>query len=207
MKTLIGFLPFCLLLTGCDQRAEEFARQADGLLNEYQKRIDDQIASATVYYQKAAAISALQAERVGIESLQAEREERATHLEADYREGRKPPSLYRSDLRSYAEVDYAHLKAELTADVDASAPYLSQLVTLETDQAVIDAFDKILKNLAKPRSIRDEVTDIQQFITDSKTEFDKLVCAGIAKQLAANPPADKAATLKALQKTQKCPTQ
>jgi hypothetical protein len=207
MKLLIGILPFCLLLTGCDERAEEFARQTDGLLNEYHKRIDEQIARATAYYQQAATISAAQAERVGLESLQAERNERATHLEADYREGRKPPSLYRSDLRNYAEEDFAHLKDALIADVDASAPYLSQLVTLESDQAVIDAFDKILKNLARPRSIRDEVNDIQQFVTDSKTEFDKLVCSGIAKQLAANPPADKAATLKALQKSQNCPTQ
>jgi len=207
MKAWFAILPFCALLTGCDGRATEFARQADELLREYQKRIDDQIAAATAYYQRAATISAAQAERVGIETLQAERSERASHLEADYRENRKPVSLYRSDLRTYADLDFTRLKAELTADVDASAPYLSQLVTLESNRAVIDAFDKILKNLAQPRSIRDEVNDIQQFIQNSKTEYGKLVCDGIAKQLNATPPpdADKANTLKALQKSQKCP--
>ena len=78
----------------------------------------------------------------------------------------------------------------------------TKLVALESDSAVIDGYDKILKNLAKPRAIKDQIADMQQFVANSKTEFDKLVCAGINTQLNAQPPpsADKAASLKALQK-------
>jgi hypothetical protein len=106
-------------------------------------------------------------------------------------------------------MDFAQLKARLSSDVDASAPYLSQIVALDNDKATVDAFDKILKNLAKPRTVRDEALDLQQFVADSKTEFGKLVCAGLDKQLKATPPpaADKAAALKALEQSEKCPTQ
>ncbi|MDQ2945515.1 MAG: hypothetical protein M3Y27_06160 [Acidobacteriota bacterium] len=204
MTKLLITLPAFLVLLGCEQRAAQFAKQADALLIEYQKRIDNQIASSTAYYQRAAALSAAEAARVGIEVLQAERNERATRLEADYRENRRPVSLYRDDLRAYAELDFSHLKAWLSADVDASAPYLQQLVALESDKATIDAFDKILKNLAQPRSIGAEIKDIQQFVADSKTDFDKRVCTGISDQLNASPPPDKVTTLKALQKTQNC---
>jgi hypothetical protein len=207
MRKILAVISMSLLLTGCEERVAEFAKRADDLLNEYQKRIDAQITSSTTYYQIAAILSAGSADRVRIESLQAERNERSTQLEADYREKRRPPSLYRNDLRSYAEMDFAQLQARLTADADTSAPYLSQLVALESDKATIDAYDKILKTLAQPRNISAAVSDIQQFVADSKMEFSKLVCDGIAKKLSATPaPAvSEAATLRALQTTQKCP--
>jgi hypothetical protein len=57
------------------------------------------------------------------------------------------------------------------------------LVELESDKATIDAYSKILKNLAQPRSIKHEAGDNKKFVDDSKTEFNKLVCADITKQI------------------------
>ena len=206
MRKLLICLPALILVSSCEERAAQFAKKADGLLVEYQKRIDAQIASSTTYYQNAATLSAAERGRVTIESLQAERSERATELEADYREKRRPVSLYRDDLRAYAIVNFAQLKAWLSADADASAPYLQQLVSLERDQATIEAFDKTLKNLAQPRTVKAEIKDLQQFVADSKTEFGKLICEDIEKQLKATPAprADKIATLESLRKSQSC---
>ena len=207
MRPTIAVLPMWLLLTGCGGRVAEFTNKVDDLLGEYQKRINIQVAKSTSYYQTVATLSAGQAERIRIESLQAERNERTTQLEADYGEYRKPISLYRNDLRAYAEADFADLKASLTSGISASSPYLAQLIALESDTATIDAYDKILKNLAQPRNIRAEIGDLQQFVADSKTDFSKLGCDGIDKQFNSQPPptTEKTATLKALQKSQSCP--
>ena len=118
------------------------------MLTEYQKRIDGQIAQSNRHYQRSAALIAAESTRVSLDGLQAERNERSTQLEADYREGRKSVSLYRTDLRDYANSHFQMQKEWLTGDIDASAPYLAQLVALESDKATIDAYSKILKNLA-----------------------------------------------------------
>jgi hypothetical protein len=183
MRKFLWLMPLLFLLTGCDQQAADFAKKTDELLTEYQKRIDDQIAAATTYYHQAAALLATENTRVALATLQNERNERSTELEADYRENRRPPSLYRTHLRDYANDHFDRQKEWLTADSDATAPYLAQLVALESDKATIDAYSKILKNLAQPRGIKDEIGDITKFVSDSKTEFHKLVCGGIATQI------------------------
>jgi len=104
-------------------------------------------------------------------------------------------------LRAYADVDFNQLKTRSNSDVDAATPYLEQIVTLEADQAALDAYNKMLKNLIKPRSTADEIKDMQQFVTDSKSEFSTLVCGDIAKKLAAKP---GDATLTALKNNQAC---
>jgi hypothetical protein len=207
-----------LILAGCDQRAAEFAKKADELLTEYQKRIDAQIADATAYYQRAAAVSASETRRVTLESLEAERNERTTELEADYRENRKPASRYRTHLREYANEHFDRQKEWLASDLDASAPYLQQLVALESDKATIEAFSKMLKNLAQPRSAIDEIKDMEKFVAATKTEFNKLVCDDIAEQIgklskfpadetaaAAKIRTDKLAAERKLKTDNKCP--
>jgi hypothetical protein len=218
MRKLWLVLPAFFLLTGCEQRAAEFAKKTDELLTEYQKRIDAQIADTTAYYQRAAAVTASETRRVTLDNLEAERNERTTELEADYRENRKPASLYRTHLRDYANEHFDRQKEWLSADLNASAPYLQQLVALESDKATIEAFSKMLKNLAQPRSAIDEIKDMKKFVDDTKTEFNKLVCADIAKQIqelstaptgetadAAKVRMDKLAAVKKLKADNKCP--
>jgi hypothetical protein len=179
MKKLISLAPILMVLTGCDQQAIEFARKADDLLTAYQKRINEQMAESTKFYQRSATFEALRARRLILENLEAERNERSTALEADLRGGRRFASLYRTYLRDYADGHYQKTVEWLSADTDAVAPYLQQLVALESDQAVIDAFGKSLKNLEKPRGLIAQANDVKDFVQGTKQEFDKLLCTDL----------------------------
>lgn len=185
MKRLIATLPIFLLLTGCEQTAADFAKKTNELLAEYQKRVQEQITETTAYYHQAGTLLGSETRRQTVDSLQTERNERSTELEADYRESRKPSSLYRTHLRDYANLHFEQQRQWLIGDLDASAPFLAQLVALEQDQATIDAFSKMLENLAKPRSARDELKDLSQFVGDSKTQLNTLLCGDITKQITA----------------------
>jgi len=179
MKKLISLAPILMVLTGCDQQAIEFARKADDLLTAYQKRINEQMAESTKFYQRSATFEALRARRLILENLEAERNERSTALEADLRGGRRFASLYRTYLRDYADGHYQKTVEWLSADTDAVAPYLQQLVALESDQAVIDAFGKSLKNLEKPRGLIAQANDVKDFVQGTKQEFDMLLCTDL----------------------------
>src|ERR1051326_172624 len=179
MKKLISLAPILMVLTGCDQQAIECARKADDLLTAYQKRINEQMAESTKFYQRSATFEALRARRLILENLEAERNERSTALEADLRGGRRFASLYRTYLRDYADGHYQKTVEWLSADTDAVAPYLQQLVALESDQAVIDAFGKSLKNLEKPRGLIAQANDVKDFVQGTKQEFDKLLCTDL----------------------------
>ncbi len=204
MKHQIYVLPLLLmLLTGCDEKAIDFAHKADDLLTEYQKRVDQQMAESTKFYQRSATFESVRARRVTLENLEAERNERSTALEADLRGGRRYASLYRSYLRDYADGHYQKTVEWLSADTDAVAPYLQQLVALESDQAVIDAFSKSLKNLSKPRSLLAEAAEVKGFVLGTKQEFDTLLC-GDLKDKMGKASGDDQTTLQTMFDDKKC---
>jgi hypothetical protein len=185
MKNLLLLLPALLFLSGCDQRAVEFARKTVDLLAEYQKRLDDQITASSAYYRQTAGLLAADDTRVNLGGLQAERNERSSELEADLREGRRSHSLYRTYLRDYAKGHAVKQQAWLSAGIDASVPYLTQLIALDSDKATVEAYGKVLKNLAEPRGLRDQIGDIKDFVDSSKQEFQTLVCNDLKTKLTA----------------------
>ena len=195
MRKIIYCLPAFAMLAGCDQRAIEFAKKTGDLLTEYQNRINDQISAANSYYQKGSSLLGIQHQQATLGTLQVERLERRTTLEADYRENRKIVSQYRAELRDYAAFQVDLQKQWLNADLNASAPYLAQLMALESDQVTIEAFQKTLDSLTQPRSFVDEIGEIKKFVADTKTEFNKLICADLATK----------ADAKQLEKDQNCP--
>src|SRR5205814_2319107 len=156
-------LPCLALLCGCENRVAEFAKRTNELLAEYQKRIDVQIDEASVYYRASAAAEAFEARRVDLGNLDAERKERATQLDVDFAGQRRFPGLYRTYLREYADGHFQKNAEWISADLDASAPYLQQLVALESDKATVDAFGKILKQLSEPRKLSDELGELKEF--------------------------------------------
>jgi hypothetical protein len=174
------FLPLlALVLAGCDSTAIEFAKQTRALLNEYQKSINDQISHAAQYYNRDADIAKGAASRQLNDSLAVERDERTNELAADYLEGRKPVSLYRTHLRSYAQAEYDARKASLESAVDTSLPYVQQLAKLEADKETVEALGKALNALQQKRSLKTEATDLEGFVTETKKDFTLMVCTDL----------------------------
>jgi hypothetical protein len=171
-----------ILLAGCDSTAIEFAKQTRALLNEYQKKINDQISEATQYYGQDADIAKSAASRQLNDSLGVDREERSSELASDYLEGRKPVSLYRTHIRAYAKVEYDARKDSLQAAVDASLPYVQQLAKLEADKETVEALGKALDALQQKRSLKTEGEDLKGFVAETKKDFGQMVCADLKRQ-------------------------
>ena len=185
MNRLIYALISCVLLTGCEQRVAEFAKKTNELLSGYQERIEAQIKLEAAFYQRHAALDDAHMKRLTTGEIDVERDERSWELAARYAADPNLADLYRSDLREYGNIYASKQREWLTADTEGATAIVQQLITLEADKASIEAYRKVLKNLEKPRGIKDELTDLNQFIVETKSEFDKLFCADLKKQLGA----------------------
>jgi hypothetical protein len=187
-------LLLCLLVaplaSGCDEKAQEFARRTAAILEQRSNELSRKIAAETRAY-NAVAATATEAHRDLIDStLRNERNGRSLALAADYDEGRKPISRWRSDLAEYAQIDYTLNRDLMTADIDAGSLFLQKIHALQIDQDRVDALAKLLAALAKKPTLAADIEAVSKFAEDTKEEFDKKVCAELAKDPS---PAGKAA--------------
>jgi len=179
----------CVLLapltSGCDEKAQEFARRTAEILQMRSGELSKKIAAETKAYQDVAAIAA-ETQRDLIDSaLGNERSARSIALAADYDEGRKPPSRWQTDLAEYALMDYRLNRDLLSADVNAGGEFQQKLQALEIEQARIDALAKLLAALAKKPTLAEDIEAIGSFAEDTKKEFDKKICEALAKDSSA----------------------
>jgi hypothetical protein len=189
--SLLMCLLLALLGSGCDERAQEFARKTAAILEQRSNELSRKIAAETKAF-NAAAAAASDAHRDLIDStLLNERNGRSIALAADYDEGRKPISKWRSDLAEYAQVDYTLNRDLLAADIDAGSLFLQKLHALQIEQDKVDALSKLLAALAKKPTLAADIQAVTQFAEDTKAEFDKKVCAELARDTS---PAGKAAS-------------
>ncbi|HEY6391523.1 MAG TPA: hypothetical protein VIX89_09605 [Bryobacteraceae bacterium] len=180
----LNTLPLLLtvFLVGCDGAANKFAQQTHELLNEYRKKINEQISLASKYYTADADIGVNEARRQMNSALAVDRDERSTELAVNYLDGRKPPSSYRTELRAYAQAEYDARKASYQAAIDASLPYVQQLAKLQADKETVDALGKALDALEKKRGLGVEMKDLEGFVNETKKDFSLLVCADLRNQ-------------------------
>jgi len=179
-KTLLFLLfPFVLLLTGCDDQARSFAKQTKAILMQRSAQISKEIAAEVKAYNEVAALSAQDHHTIAVDSLQNERAARAYTLAADYADGRKPASLWRNDLSAYAEFDYETNKPLLYADLDAETSFLKKYQSLAIEQSKVDALAKLLDALSKNASLKDQVTALSGFVSDTQKAFDQKLCASL----------------------------
>jgi len=182
-------LALCLLLapalSACDEEARQFAVRTAEILQQRSAELTKKIA-AERKADNAVATLANQVQRDLIESsLNNERTSRSIALAAEYDEGRKPASRWQADLAEYAQMDYRLNRDLLSADFGAGADYLQKLQALEIEQAKVDALATLLARLAKKPSLAEDLQAIGAFAEDTKAEFDKKVCAALAKDSSA----------------------
>jgi hypothetical protein len=169
------------VLSACDEKAQQFALRTAEILQQRSAELTKKIAAERKAYQAVSA-SANENQRALIESsLNNERSARAIALAADYDEGRKPPSRWQTELAEYAAIENRINRDLLTADLGAGAEFMQKLTSLEIEQAKVDALAQLLATLAKKPSLADDIAAISAFAEDTKEEFDKKVCAALAK--------------------------
>jgi hypothetical protein len=182
-------LLLCVLLapltSACDEKAQEFARRTAEILQLRSAELSRKIDAERKAYQTVSAIATETHRALLDSSLRNERNARSIALAADYDEGRKPPSRWQTDLAEYAQIDYRLNRELLAADVGAGGEFFQKLQALEIDQARIDALAKLLAALAKKPTLAEDLEAIGAFAEDTKNEFDKKVCAALAKDTSA----------------------
>jgi len=196
MRTLriLVTLTFPVFLFGCDDDARKFAEKTKAILDERSTRLSLKIASEKVAYDKEAAASRNDHRALVDVTLQNDRNERSDYLAAEYDEGRKPVSQWRTDLAEYARTDYTTNKDLLVAEIDTNSLYLQRLEDLKVEQDKVDALSKLLASLSQKPSLKNDVGSLTTFAEDTKKEFDQKVCAQLKTQKAGNDDAAKAAS-------------
>jgi hypothetical protein len=182
-----------LALSACDEKAIEFAKRTKQVLDQRSQQLAAKIAAEKAAYNASAAHAAEDHRALVDTSLRNARTERAGALAADYDEGRKPVSQWRRDLADYARIDYDANRGLVTDDIDADSKYVQIFTELTIEQDKVDALSKLLAALTKKPSLKDDVDALGSFAGDTKTAFDKLVCADLKTKKDATDDAGKAA--------------
>lgn len=203
-RSTIILLPLILILTGCDQKARDFAKNAEAMLDEYAARIDGQIQAESKYYQRDAVLEVKHQHENLVNATKAERAEQGSELAAALTDESKSTLRIRSYLREYAQSEYTSRRDAYRGEIDATRPYLARLQELQANKDRIEALGKLLEGLSKKLSLADEVNSIKQTVSDSKTDYDKLICDDIATKLKSATGKDKDSLTK-LQTDRKCP--
>jgi hypothetical protein len=201
-KATIILLPLTLIVASCDQKARDFAKNAKTILDDYAARIDRQIQTEAQYYQRDAVLEVKHQHENLQNSVKADRSELRSELAIELTAGSKSPLRTRSYLRDYAQSEYARRSAAYTGQVDATGQYLAKLQLLQADKDRVQALGKLLEALSRKLSLAAEMSAVTQAVSETKTDFDKLICDDIATKL--KTAADSKSLLQ-LQKDRKCP--
>ncbi len=196
-------LPLTLALSACDQNARDFARNAKAILDQYASRIDREIGAESQYYQREAVLEVKHRHENLVNSIKADRAERGSEMAVEL-SGAGSPLRIRTYLREYAQSEYMRRRGVWTGEMDSSRQYLANLQTLQADKDRIQALGKLLDGLSsKKLNLTAEIGAATQAVSDTKTDFDKLICDDIAARLKTASGKDKE-SLGKLQADRKC---
>ena len=179
---VIGSL-IALGLTGCDEDALRMAKEAHNVLSTYELELEHKLASEQKAYIQQAQIEA-EAEREQVYSnLEQERLERSRTLALDLIEGKQDANRWREPIREYAKADYSIQRDVLLADMNSQFQFLEKIQALTVDKQKISALSKAFDLLSEKRGLADQLKDLADFAKETKGDFDKAVCDGLAAQI------------------------
>jgi len=203
MRRAMILVPLTLALSGCDQSAHDFARSAKAMLDQYAARIDREIGAESQYYQRETVLEVKHRHENLVNSVKADRAERGSETAVEL-SGAGSPLRIRTYLREYAQSEYLKRREAWTAETDSSRQYLANLEALQADKDRIHALGKLLDGLSsKNLNLSAEIGAATQAVSDTKTDFDKLICDDIAAKLKTASGKDKESLTK-LQTDRKC---
>lgn len=188
MKKLATLLLLCSLfaLTGCDEEAQEYAKQLGTVLNSYQAQVNRKINAEQEAYKSLTTFYAHAQEEDMFFNLALERNKRAREMADEFVSGKKSPptaSEIRAFLKSYSSYDFDQTRALLENESDASTRFLTNLENLELESQKVESLSKVLEELSKPKRPLRQLKDFASFATQVDKEMQKLVCDDLAKEI------------------------
>ena len=184
MRSILAAVPLiALALTGCDENALRMAKEAHNVLNAYEHELERKLASEQKAYMQQAQIEAEAAREQMYSNLEQERIERARSLALDFIDGKQDVRRWREPIREYAKADYDIQSTVLLADMNSQSQYLEKIQSLAVDKQKIAALSKVFASLSEKPALTDQMKDLADFAKETKNDFDKAVCDGLAGQI------------------------
>ena len=200
---LLFIVAACAMLSGCDQKARDFASETIKMLQARSRDIGTKITAEKDAYTRFAATAAQDHRDLMDSAIRNEINERSIALAANYHQDPKLIAQWRKDLAAFGDADFSLQSQLFSSELDESARYLQNFQSIKIEQDKVDALGKLLGVLAKKQSFLDELKDLGEFAEDSKQQFDTKVCLEIKKEQASADAAKKAAA-DAAYKAKKC---
>ena len=196
MNTKTGpflIMALCAVLSGCDQKARDFATETIKILQARSKDIGTKITAEKDAYSRFAATAAQDHRDLMDSAIRNEINERSITLAANYHRDPGQIAQWRKDLAGFGDADFSLQSQLFNGDLDESAQYLQNFQSLRIEQDKVDALAKLLGVLAKKQSSISELKALGQFADDSKQQFDTKVCLQIKTDQASTDAGKKAA--------------
>ncbi|MDX6385572.1 MAG: hypothetical protein QOK48_3145 [Blastocatellia bacterium] len=186
-RIAIALLLFSLLgLTGCDEEAQQYAKQLNEVLKSYQAQVAKKNNAEQEAYKGLTAFYAHAQDEELFFKLELERNERVRGLADDYAKGEKSPptnSDLRALLKDYANYDFEQTRVSLEDESAASTRFLVNLENLEFETAKMETLSKSLEELAKPKKPLNQLKEVAVFATQVDKELQKLACDDLARAI------------------------
>ena len=181
--TLSALIFGCLLLTGCDERALQMAKDARALLDSYEKELGKKLAAEQTAYQLQAQVEARAQREQAFANLEQERIERSRAMSLDFLDGKRAVARWQEPVRDYARKDYEIQRGFLLEDMNGQMQFLARIQTLEVDKQKISALKQAFGALAEKPSLTAQAEQLASFAKETSSEFETQLCSNLTLQL------------------------
>ena len=172
-----------ILLTGCDEKALQMAKEARVLLDSYEKELEKKLDAEQAAYRRQAQIQASAQREQAFANLEQERIERSRAMALDFLEGKRNTTRWREPVREYARRDYEIQREFLLEDMDGQMKFLARIQSLELDKQQISALKKAFGALAGKPTLTEQAQQLVSFAKDTNSEFTTQLCDKLAEQV------------------------
>ena len=181
--TLSALIFGCLLLTGCDERALQMAKDARALLDSYEKELAKKLAAEQNAYRLQAQVEARAQREQAFANLEQERIERSRAMALDFLDGKRAVARWQEPVRDYARKDYEIQRGFLLEDMNGQMQFLARIQTLEVDKQKISALKQAFGALAEKPSLTAQAEQLASFAKETSSEFETQLCSNLTLQL------------------------
>jgi protein involved in sex pheromone biosynthesis len=188
MNRVLGIIVICsaFLLTGCDEEAQQYAKELKQVLGSYQEQVERKNNAEQAAYRSLTSYYAHAQEEDLFFKLQLERNERVRKLADEYVKGQRSAPTnteLRALLKDFGNFDFEETRKGLEDESDVNTRYLANLESLQLETEKMESLSKALDSLSKPKRPLTQLKEFVAFATQVDKEFQKLGCEDVAREI------------------------